>query len=102
MRSKNVFYQLSLTNELVKRATWPTACIFNSSSSWLKVFSFKVNRNPDNFFFRIKSKIIVIKYLSSVKKEAEPKAAEKKPTSKKAAENTEEKPKRGRKKKKEE
>ena len=39
---------------------------------------------------------------SSVKKEAEPKTAEKKPTSKKAAESTEEKPKRGRKKKKEE
>lgn len=43
-----------------------------------------------------------VKKASSVKKEAEPKAAEKKPTSKKAAESTEEKPKRGRKKKKEE
>ena len=42
------------------------------------------------------------KKASSVKKEAEPKAAEKKPTSKKAAESTEEKPKRGRKKKREE
>ncbi|MDY4829639.1 MAG: trigger factor [Campylobacter sp.] len=42
------------------------------------------------------------KKASSVKKEAEPKTAEKKPTSKKAAESTEEKPKRGRKKKKEE
>lgn len=39
------------------------------------------------------------KKASSVKKEAEPKTAEKKPTSKKAAESTEEKPKRGRKKK---
>ena len=42
------------------------------------------------------------KKASSVKKEAEPKTAEKKPTSKKAAESTEEKPKRGRKKKEEE
>lgn len=39
------------------------------------------------------------KKASSVKKEAEPKIAEKKPAAKKAAESTEEKPKRGRKKK---